>query len=148
MSIADRLDSLVGLIAMGCAPTGGADPLGLRRTAYGLLETLVANQQRLDLTAAVREAASLLPCEASQSCQVQNLHPRHKASFSRLRQSCDPSDPPAMYALAMSCFSTAQMPSLGLSIIVAPGQQFVWGLSAHRPLLDHAVEPADLDLRC
>ena len=70
VSIADRLDSLVGLVAVGCAPSGGADPLGLRRIAYGLLETLVANQQRLDLIAAVRAAASLLQCEVSQQSQV------------------------------------------------------------------------------
>ena len=70
VSLADRLDSLVGLVAVGCAPTGGADPFGLRRIAYGLLETLVSNQQRLDLPAAVQEAAKLLPCEVSQQSQV------------------------------------------------------------------------------
>lgn len=38
VSIADRLDSLVGLSAAGCAPTASADPYGLRRTAYGMLQ--------------------------------------------------------------------------------------------------------------
>jgi hypothetical protein len=36
--MADRLDSLVGLFAVGCAPTASADPFGLRRVAYGLLQ--------------------------------------------------------------------------------------------------------------
>lgn len=72
VSAADRLDSLVGLVAVGCAPSGGADPFGLRRIAYGLLETLVANQQRLDLPAAVQEAAGLLQVEVSQQSQVKS----------------------------------------------------------------------------
>lgn len=34
-----RLDSLVGLFAVGCQPTAAADPFGLRRSAYGLVFT-------------------------------------------------------------------------------------------------------------
>lgn len=37
-SVADRLDSLVGLFAAGQAPTASADIYGLRRAAYGMLE--------------------------------------------------------------------------------------------------------------
>ena len=35
---ADRLDSIVGLIAAGCAPSSQADPFGVRRDAYALLQ--------------------------------------------------------------------------------------------------------------
>eukprot|EP00955_Chlamydomonas_euryale_P119010 366569-Chlamydomonas_euryale.AAC.47 len=38
VAVADRLDSLVGLFAAGCAPTASADPYGLRRAAYGMLQ--------------------------------------------------------------------------------------------------------------
>lgn len=31
VAVADRLDSLVGLCAAGCAPSASADPFGLRR---------------------------------------------------------------------------------------------------------------------
>jgi len=31
VAVADRLDSLVGLCAVGCAPSASADPFGLRR---------------------------------------------------------------------------------------------------------------------
>lgn len=37
-AVADRLDSLVGLTAAGCGPTAAADPYGLRRAAYGMLQ--------------------------------------------------------------------------------------------------------------
>lgn len=38
VALTDRLDSLVGLTAAGCAPTASADPFGLRRICYGMLE--------------------------------------------------------------------------------------------------------------
>jgi glycyl-tRNA synthetase beta chain len=38
VAIADRIDTLVGCFATGLAPTGNADPLGLRRAALGILE--------------------------------------------------------------------------------------------------------------
>lgn len=37
-AVAERLDSIVGLFAAGCAPTAAADPYGLRRAAYGMLQ--------------------------------------------------------------------------------------------------------------
>ena len=40
VSVADKVDSLVGLIGAGCAPSASADPYGLRRTAVGLLQVL------------------------------------------------------------------------------------------------------------
>jgi len=40
VSVAGKVDSLVGLIGAGCAPTASADPSGLRRTANGLLQVL------------------------------------------------------------------------------------------------------------
>ena len=42
-TIADKADTLVGLFAVVGAPKATADPFGLRRTAYGLVQTLVNN---------------------------------------------------------------------------------------------------------
>jgi glycyl-tRNA synthetase beta chain len=41
VSIADKLDTVVGLFAAGERPTGTRDPFGLRRQAQGLLRTIV-----------------------------------------------------------------------------------------------------------
>ena len=41
VSLADKLDTLVGLFLAGERPTGSRDPLGLRRQAHGVLRTLV-----------------------------------------------------------------------------------------------------------
>jgi len=38
VAVADRLDSLVGLVAAVGAPSATADPYGLRRAAYGMLQ--------------------------------------------------------------------------------------------------------------
>lgn len=41
VSVADKLDTLVGLFAVGERPTGTRDPYGVRRQAHGLLRVLV-----------------------------------------------------------------------------------------------------------
>ncbi|MCA0982716.1 glycine--tRNA ligase subunit beta [Halobacillus yeomjeoni] len=40
VSIADKMDTIVGSIAIGIIPTGSQDPYGLRRQALGILQTL------------------------------------------------------------------------------------------------------------
>jgi glycyl-tRNA synthetase beta chain len=41
VSLADKLDTIVGLFAAGEKPTGSRDPYGLRRAAQGVIKTLV-----------------------------------------------------------------------------------------------------------
>ena len=48
VSLADRLDSLVGIFAAGLRPTGNKDPFALRRAALGLIRIL--REARLDLS--------------------------------------------------------------------------------------------------
>ena len=61
LALADRLDSLLGLFAVGLAPRGSNDPFALRRAALGVIENLMANQTSLDVRQALAEAAKLLP---------------------------------------------------------------------------------------
>ncbi len=61
LGVANRLDSLVGLFAVGLAPTSTADPFGLRRDALGLVISLVGCQQPFDLRSALQAAATLMP---------------------------------------------------------------------------------------
>jgi glycyl-tRNA synthetase len=61
VGLSDRLDSLAGLFAVGLAPTGSADPYGLRRTALGLVQILIGRSISFDVDKALREAAKLLP---------------------------------------------------------------------------------------
>jgi glycyl-tRNA synthetase beta chain len=50
LSIAEKLDSLVGLFGINQPPTGTKDPFALRRAALGVLRILVEKQLPLDLS--------------------------------------------------------------------------------------------------
>jgi len=59
LAIADRLDTLVGLFAIGKEPTGESDPFGLRRQAFALLRILIEGKLSLDLKEAIHFAHTL-----------------------------------------------------------------------------------------
>ncbi len=56
VSIADRLDTLVGCFAIGLTPTGAADPYGLRRACIGILRVMFDHSFDLRLSDAIRAA--------------------------------------------------------------------------------------------
>ena len=57
LAIADRLDTLVGIFAIGQMPTGDKDPFALRRAALGVLRILIENNLDLDLLHLIKIAA-------------------------------------------------------------------------------------------
>lgn len=63
VAVADRLDSLVGLVSAVGAPSATADPYGLRRAAYGMLQALISSGTRLSLTSGVDLAAGVQPVD-------------------------------------------------------------------------------------
>ncbi len=63
MGLADRLDSIAGLFAVGLAPTGSKDPFALRRTALGLVQLLIEKQIPFDVRKGLEAAAKLQPVE-------------------------------------------------------------------------------------
>jgi glycyl-tRNA synthetase beta chain len=60
VSLADKLDALVGCIAAGLMPTGSSDPFGLRRAALGVVKIIVELNHPVSLSAAVSAAAKAL----------------------------------------------------------------------------------------
>jgi len=73
LNLADRLDSLVGLFAVGLAPTSSSDPFGLRRAALAVVENLIQAHISLPLRRALAQAAALLPVEADDAVLDQVL---------------------------------------------------------------------------
>jgi glycyl-tRNA synthetase beta chain len=61
LAIADRLDTLAGIFAVGLKPSGNKDPFALRRAALGLARTLIEAGLPLDLRAHLLEALALVP---------------------------------------------------------------------------------------
>ena len=57
LAIADRLDTLVGIFAIGQMPTGDKDPFALRRAALGVLRIIIEGELNLDLAHLIKIAA-------------------------------------------------------------------------------------------
>ncbi len=57
LALADRLDTLAGIFAIGELPTGEKDPFGLRRAALGALRILIEKKINLNLFSALRDVA-------------------------------------------------------------------------------------------
>ncbi|MFZ1622519.1 glycine--tRNA ligase subunit beta [Dokdonella sp.] len=61
LAVAERLDTLAGIFAVGMKPSGNKDPFALRRAALGLARTLIEGGLDLDLKAHLAEALASLP---------------------------------------------------------------------------------------
>ncbi|OUR71785.1 glycine--tRNA ligase subunit beta [Methylophaga sp. 41_12_T18] len=60
VSLAEKLDTLVGLFGIGQPPTGVKDPFALRRAALGVLRIVVENDLNLDLVELLSQASKAL----------------------------------------------------------------------------------------
>jgi glycyl-tRNA synthetase beta chain len=61
LAVAERVDTLAGIFAVGLKPSGNKDPFALRRAALGLARTLIEGGLDLDHRALFVEALELLP---------------------------------------------------------------------------------------
>jgi glycyl-tRNA synthetase beta chain len=58
LSLADKLDSLVGIVGVGIPVSGSSDPFGLRRQAHGICRIILERKLRLSLSQLVERALS------------------------------------------------------------------------------------------
>jgi glycyl-tRNA synthetase beta chain len=61
IALADKLETLAGLFAIGQLPTGDKDPFALRRHALGIVRMLMEKDLPLELDGIVTEALGLFP---------------------------------------------------------------------------------------
>ena len=61
LSLAEKLDAVVGAIRIGEVPTGSRDPYGIRRRGGAIVRLILEKKLRFDLFALVDEAADLYP---------------------------------------------------------------------------------------
>ena len=64
VSIADRVDTLTGIFALGRRPSGSKDPFALRRLALGLVRILIEGQIDLDLKQCIQDSLELQPVKS------------------------------------------------------------------------------------
>ena len=60
VAIAEKIDTMCGLFAIGQPPTGSKDPFALRRAALGVLRILVEKSLDLDLLKTVRKSLEVI----------------------------------------------------------------------------------------
>jgi len=73
LSISDKLDTLVGIFAIGQKPTGEKDPYALRRASLGILRTIIERQLDLDLKQLISLSAELLKDKVNASKVEQDV---------------------------------------------------------------------------
>jgi glycyl-tRNA synthetase beta chain len=61
VAIADKLDTIVGIFAIGQKPSGTKDPFALRRAALGVLRLILEQRHDLNLVDLIRAALNQLP---------------------------------------------------------------------------------------
>ena len=60
VSMADKMDTIVGCFGVGLVPTGTADPFGLRRQALGIIRIILEKKYSLSLVELIEESGRLL----------------------------------------------------------------------------------------
>ena len=82
VSLADKIDTIVGTFSRGLIPTGSQDPFALRRQALGIVNMLKKAQYHISLSQLVAKAMELLKiADAGQQAKLQN----DVADFMKLR---------------------------------------------------------------
>ena len=83
LALADRLDILAGLFALGRRPKGASDPFGLRRAGLATLRICIEGAVELDLPACLDQALALQPVKVSDAEGVRDA--LHEFMMDRLR---------------------------------------------------------------
>lgn len=69
VSIADKLDTLVGIFSIGQSPTGDKDPFGLRRAALGIMRIMIEKSLTIDFPSLISHCAG-----AHKNCSADDEH--------------------------------------------------------------------------
>ena len=73
LSISDKIDTLVGIFAIGQKPTGVKDPFALRRASLGILRTIIERNLDIDLLDLIKTSAQLLSDKADANAVVDDV---------------------------------------------------------------------------
>ena len=72
LSLADRLDTIMGIFAIDMKPTGSKDPFSLRRAALGALRIIIEGNLNLDLKGLLSKAAEGLKDKVSANAATED----------------------------------------------------------------------------
>lgn len=78
LALADKLDTLAGIFAVGKRPSGEKDPFALRRAALGVLRIAIEGGVDFSLAEALRRAVAAQPVDADEAAVVADLLDFHR----------------------------------------------------------------------
>ncbi|WP_341794660.1 glycine--tRNA ligase subunit beta [Rickettsia endosymbiont of Rhinocyllus conicus] len=81
LAIADKLDSLVGLMIAGEAPTGSGDPYALRRQVLGIIRIIIENKLELNLNSLIDFSLKLYSSDKDKDLIISFFEERAKFYF-------------------------------------------------------------------
>jgi glycyl-tRNA synthetase beta chain len=73
VALADRIDTMLGIFAIGQKPSGVKDPFALRRSALGIIRILIEKELALDIAEVCRQAARGLADKLDASASVDEV---------------------------------------------------------------------------
>jgi len=104
LAISDKLDTLLGIFAIGQKPTGEKDPFALRRATLGILRIMIEKKLDLDLRELLEVAATALSDKADARAVVDDvlkfMLERLRAFFTDKNISAD------IFDAVLACFPT------------------------------------------
>ncbi|HEY8034532.1 MAG TPA: glycine--tRNA ligase subunit beta [Methylobacter sp.] len=73
LAIAEKMDTLVGIFAVGLIPTGDKDPYALRRAALGILRTIIENKLNINIIELAEFAGVQIKTVSGQTATVDRV---------------------------------------------------------------------------
>lgn len=73
VALADRIDTLMGIFAIGQKPTGVKDPFALRRASLAIVRILIDAKLAIDLNALCQKSAEILASKVQQESAVNDV---------------------------------------------------------------------------
>jgi glycyl-tRNA synthetase beta chain len=75
VSVADKMEAIVGAFSIGIQPTGSQDPYALRRQAQGIVAILLDSKWNLSLTELFRESYRALAAQGTSPLPIEDILP-------------------------------------------------------------------------
>jgi glycyl-tRNA synthetase beta chain len=86
LAVADKIDSICGIFAIGLKPTGASDPYALRRQGIGIAQILAGKNFSISLKTLIDESVALFkdPCQTSPETVAEEVYTFLANRISRL----------------------------------------------------------------
>ena len=97
LAIADKLDTIAGIFAIGQKPTGTRDPFGLRRAALGILRMCLELRLDLNLHALIETAVQLQPVPSATAAAEVTDYFSERLRGMYLEETCERTITPEMF---------------------------------------------------